>query len=163
MGASFAKMEAPLDGSADDGSSSLLPPAARAGMTVRIKKKRESERIGFLWSSLSRQLWNHHRSHSRFCFSASRFLRRLSVPHFCLLSLWREAFNSSECSGCSILWRLLRADLEWNSRRVFIIIVVPLLTFFLLSLFLSLSLSLYYRMNQGTDDERYERQQQRNE
>ncbi|CAL6419624.1 unnamed protein product [Bathycoccus prasinos] len=34
MGASFAKMEAPLDGSsADDGSSSLLPPAARAGMT----------------------------------------------------------------------------------------------------------------------------------
>lgn len=38
-------MEAPLDGSsADDGSSSLLPPAARAGMTVRVKKKRESMR-----------------------------------------------------------------------------------------------------------------------
>jgi len=37
MGASFAKMEAPLGagGPADDGSS-LLPPAARAGMTVRI-------------------------------------------------------------------------------------------------------------------------------
>jgi|TARA_B100001142_G_scaffold120420_1_gene122396 hypothetical protein len=42
MGASFAKMEAPLDGSADDGSS-LLPPAARAGMTVRSKKKRGRE------------------------------------------------------------------------------------------------------------------------
>jgi len=49
MGASFAKMEAPLGaGGADDGSS-LLPPAARAGMTVRIKKEeRERERIGFL-------------------------------------------------------------------------------------------------------------------
>ena len=46
MGASFAKMEAPLGGAggpADDGSS-LLPPAARAGMTVRVKKKRESVR-----------------------------------------------------------------------------------------------------------------------
>ena len=44
MGASFAKMEAPLGaGGADDGSS-LLPPAARAGMTVRVKKKRESMR-----------------------------------------------------------------------------------------------------------------------
>ena len=44
MGASFAKMEAPLGaGSADDGLS-LLPPAARAGMTVRVKKKRESMR-----------------------------------------------------------------------------------------------------------------------
>ncbi len=42
-------MEAPLGaGGADDGSS-LLPPAARAGMTVRIKKEeRERERIGFL-------------------------------------------------------------------------------------------------------------------
>ena len=38
-------MEAPLGaGSADDGSS-LLPPAARAGMTVRIKRKeREREK-----------------------------------------------------------------------------------------------------------------------
>ena len=55
----------------------------------------------------------------------------------------RKAFNSSECSGFSILSRLPRADLEWNSRRVFfiviiIIIIAPLLTFFLFSLSLSL-------------------------
>ena len=156
MGASFAKMEAPLDGSADDGSS-LLPPAARAGMTVRSKKKRGREwemKLDFFDHLVSSEI----SIHSRFVFMRLVVFCVVLVFHFCLLSLWREAFNSSECSGCSILWRLLRADLEWNSRRVFnIIIIVPPLTFFS---FLSLSLLSY---NQGTDDERYERQQQRNE
>ena len=120
-------MEAPLEGagSADDGSS-LLPPAARAGMTVRIKRK---ERVRENWISLiiaSAAL----KSSSTLCLVFCVVL----VFHFCLLSTPREAFNSSECSGCSMLRRVLRADLEWNSRRVFIvIIIVPLLTFFLLS------------------------------
>ena len=68
----------------------------------------------------------------------------------------RKAFNSSECSGCSILSRLPRADLEWNSRRVFfiviiiiIIIIAPLLTFFLFSL----SLSLYHTIKEPTTSE----------
>lgn len=96
MGASFAKMEAPLEGagSADDGSS-LLPPAARAGMTVRIKRK---ERVRENWISLiiaSAAL----KSSSTLCLVFCVVL----VFHFCLLSTPREAFNSSECSGCSML------------------------------------------------------------
>jgi len=86
MGASFAKMEAPLDGSsADDGSSSLLPPAARAGMTVRIKKKRERVReLDFFDHLISARLKSS--STLSLCFYVSRFLRRFSVPLLFALS-----------------------------------------------------------------------------
>ena len=102
MGASFAKMEAPLDGSADDGSSSLLPPAARAGMTVRVKRK---ERVRENWISLiiSRQLCSEIIIRSRVVFMCLVVFCVVLVFHFCLLSPPREAFNSSECSGCSML------------------------------------------------------------
>ncbi len=98
MGASFAKMEAPLDGSADDGSS-LLPPAARAGMTVRIKRKERVRELDFFDHLISS---SEIIIHSRFVFMCLVFCVVL-VFHFCLLSPPREAFNSSECSGCSIL------------------------------------------------------------
>lgn len=58
MGASFAKMEAPLDGSADDGSS-LLPPAARAGMTVRIKRKERVRELDFFDHLISSEIIIH--------------------------------------------------------------------------------------------------------
>ncbi len=86
MGASFAKMEAPLGagGPADDGSS-LLPPAARAGMTVRIKKKRERVReLDFFDHLISARLKSS--STLSLCFYVSRFLRRFSVPLLFALS-----------------------------------------------------------------------------
>ena len=81
MGASFAKMEAPLGaGGADDGSS-LLPPAARAGMTVRIKRKERENWISLIISSALKS------SATFFVFiRVSRFLRRFSVPLLFALS-----------------------------------------------------------------------------
>ena len=74
-------MEAPLGAGGDDDGSSLLPPAARAGMTVRIKRKERENWISLIISSALKS------SSTRFVFiRVSRFLRRFSVPLLFALS-----------------------------------------------------------------------------